>query len=204
MIGFIVGHFDVWLVGRRAVGFRVGGGGLLFGFAGLALLVLCGGFFEEAFAVAFDGLLVFFADLGWIGDALLLVIAFDELLGGLDELVRYCKWRMNEGAACTYLFGKPLQIFLRNLVPVLIHNVLDGRVQLKAIGVSITFFPHVPGVHAFNHVPCSHKASFASPKEASSTSLPLSFFSLAGHQTRAAAFLGWHSSARTVSCPVSS
>jgi hypothetical protein len=46
------------------------------------------GFVEEGFAVALDRLLVFLADLGGIGHAVLFVVAFDELLGRLWLLAR--------------------------------------------------------------------------------------------------------------------
>jgi hypothetical protein len=85
---FIIGHFDVWVVGGCTVVFGVGGSGggdLFCGFTGFALLVLCGGFFEEGFAVAFDSLLMFLADLGWVGDAVMFVIAFHKLFGRLES-----------------------------------------------------------------------------------------------------------------------
>ena len=86
-IMFIIGHFDVWVIGGHTVGFGVGGGGgggdLFRGFTSFTLLVLCDCFFKEGFAVAFDSFLMFLADLGWVGDAVVFVIAFDELFGCL-------------------------------------------------------------------------------------------------------------------------
>lgn len=132
---FIVGHFDVWVVGGGTVGFevRVGlggcGGCLLDGFTGFALLVLCGGFFEEGFAVAFDGFLVFLANLGWICDASVFVIAVYKLLGGLKSSLDIIHKRPNDSVR-TYLFGKTLQIVFRKLMLELIYHMLDSRVQL--------------------------------------------------------------------------
>lgn len=87
-VGFVVGHFHVWVVGGCAVGFGVGCGrgvgcGLFLAFTGLAFLVFCGGFFKEGFAVALDCFFVFVADRGWIGDAPVFVVAFDKFLCGL-------------------------------------------------------------------------------------------------------------------------
>lgn len=116
------------MVGGSGGGVRVGGGGTFLGFLGLALLVLYDGFVEVILCEGLDGLLVFLADLGWICDAILFVIAFNELLGDLEEVsdIADC---ITKGVK-TYLFGKPLQIISLELVLVAIHDMLDSGMQL--------------------------------------------------------------------------
>lgn len=116
-LGLIVGHFDVLV---RPVGRAI----LLRGLALLAFLLLGCSFVEEGFAVAFDCLLVFLADLSGIVYAVLFVVAFDELLGCLLVVSVFKSRRARE----PYVFGKPFQMVFGDFMFVLVDDGLDVRV----------------------------------------------------------------------------